>query len=83
MTRTSRTAPFIQATGAVQLVRVKIGSVLLQVAEGLVEDLLCPLGLDETNLRDPDEQVSQAVWVQDVSVVDDDKCHVSASPSPG
>lgn len=49
----------------------------------VVEDLLGPLRLDETSLRYSDEQVAQAVGVQDIGVVDDDERHVSTDPSPG
>jgi hypothetical protein len=72
-----------QFPGAVQLDRVQVGTIALEVAKGLVEDPVRPLRLDEASLGDADQQVAQTAGTEDIGVVDDDERHVSTDPSPG
>jgi hypothetical protein len=72
-----------QTSGAIELCWIQFRPVGLEVAERFVKDPIGPLRLDETSLRDADEQVAQAVGVEDVRVVDNDESPLSKDPSRG
>ena len=55
--------------------RVEIRTVLLQVLEHLIKDLVGPFRLDEPRRRHTDQDVAKGVRVQDVRVVQNDRHH--------
>ena len=62
---------------------VEVRPVGLQMAEGLVEDLVGPLGLDQPGHGYPDEDVAQSRGVEDVRVVRDGERHLRRVRAPG
>ncbi|GAB2654923.1 hypothetical protein GCM10027271_11690 [Saccharopolyspora gloriosae] len=69
-----------QLARALELARIEFRTIAPQVAERLVQDLIGPLGLHQSCLSQPDQQVAQCARVQHVGVVDDDERHCQSSP---
>lgn len=66
-----------------QTLHVDIRMTSCDAAKGLVQDRVCPFGLDQTTLRDPDQEISQCVRKQNIRVVHHNKWHCASSfPSP-
>jgi hypothetical protein len=72
-----------QFSGAIELAWIEIGPVLLEVTKRLIENLVGPFRLNQTSLSDTDQQVAQAVRIENVGVVEDDERHLSTDPCPG
>jgi len=70
-------------SGPVQGSRTEIGSVLARVPEHLVQNLLSPLRLTETDLGNAESGGPSACRMQHAGVIDDNEGHDSGQPELG
>lgn len=66
-----------QLTGSLETICRKIGPAIENGVEGLIEDSLGPLGLEEIRSGQAYEEVPQWSWKEDAGVIDDDESHRS------
>lgn len=68
-------------TGSGEPVGGEVRAPFQDARERLVQDLAGPLGLDDSALRDPQEQIPQWGRMEDAGVVDDDERHGLSTPT--